>query len=100
MFARVIILPQWSPSPTNATILDGYLDLYCKLTDFGVSNHPSGKVVLGGSRPWQAPECLLVRGELFELEDARRTDVYSFGMLVWRVVVDGDPFKLLEESLR
>ncbi|KAL6716893.1 hypothetical protein ACLMJK_004805 [Lecanora helva] len=71
--------------------------LYCKLTDFGVSRHPSGKIALGGSRPWQAPECL--RGEFFKLEDAKRTDVYSYGMLVWRVFLDGDPFKSLEESL-
>ena len=54
-------------------------------------------MILGGSRPWQAPECL--RGEFFKLEDAKRTDVYSFGMLVWRVFLDGDPFKSLEESL-
>ena len=59
--------------------------------------HRSGKVVLGGSRPWQAPECL--RGEFFKLEDAKRTDVYSFGMLVWRVFLDGDPFKSLEASM-
>lgn len=71
--------------------------LYCKLTDFGVSRHPSGKVILGGSRPWHAPECL--RGEFFKLEDAKRTDVYSFGMLVWRVFLDGDPFKSLEQTL-
>ena len=53
--------------------------------------------MLGGSRPWQAPECL--RGEFFKLEDAKRTDVYSFGMLIWRVFLDGDPFKSLEEAL-
>jgi len=72
--------------------------LYCKLTDFGVLRHPDGQngVLLGGSRPWQAPECS--RGHFFEVEDAKRTDVYSFGMLLWRVFLDGDPFKLLEES--
>jgi len=49
--------------------------------------------VLGGSRPWQAPECF--RGAFFRLEEAKRTDMYSFGMLLWRVCLDGDPFKSL-----
>ena len=69
--------------------------LVCKLTDFGVSRLPSGVVRLAGSRPWQAPECS--PGTYFEIEEAKRTDVYSFGMLLWRVVLDGDPFKLLGE---
>lgn len=71
-------------------------NLYCKLTDFGVLRHPDGipnAVLLGGSLPWQAPECS--RGHFFEIEEAKRTDVYSFGMLLWRVFLDGDPFKLL-----
>lgn len=70
-------------------------NLTCKLTDFGVSRHPDGGVILGGSRPWQAPECS--RGEYFKIEAAKRTDVYSFGMLLWRVMLDGDPFKSLGE---
>lgn len=69
--------------------------LNCKLTDFGVSRLPSGELVLGGSRPWQAPECH--RGAYLRIEDAKRTDIYSFGMLLWRVCLDGDPFKSLGE---
>ncbi|KAL9102017.1 MAG: hypothetical protein Q9163_002793 [Psora crenata] len=69
--------------------------LYCKLTDFGVSRLPSGELVLGGSRPWQAPECF--RGAYLKIEEAKRTDIYSFGMLLWRVFLDGDPFKSLGE---
>ena len=49
--------------------------------------------MLGGSRPWQAPE--FSRTAYFRIEDAKRTDVYSFGMLLWRVFLDGDPFKSL-----
>ena len=73
-------------------------NLYCKLTDFGVLRHPDGHpnaVLLGGSLPWQAPECS--RGHFFEIEEAKRTDVYSFGMLLWRVFLNGDPFRLLGE---
>ena len=32
------------------------------------------------------------------VEAAKRTDIYSFGMLLWRVMFDGDPFKLLENN--
>lgn len=73
------------------TILE--FNLCCKLTDFGVLRQPTGGVLLGGSRPWQAPECS--SGVYFKLEAAKRTDVYSFGMLLWRVMLDGDPFKTL-----
>ena len=68
---------------------------YCKLTDFGVLRLPDGGMMLGGSRPWQAPECS--RGAYFKIEEAKRTDIYSFGMLLWRVFLDGDPFKTLGE---
>ena len=70
-------------------------NLCCKLTDFGCIRLPDGGVLLGGSRPWQAPECS--RRAFFNLEEAKRTDVYSFGMLIWRVFLDGDPFKILGE---
>ncbi len=49
--------------------------------------------MLGGSRPWQAPE--FSRTAYFKIEEAKLTDVYSFGMLLWRVFLDGDPFKSL-----
>lgn len=68
-------------------------DLRCKLTDFGVLRHHTGGVILGGSRPWQAPECSGT--SYFQIEAAKRTDIYSFGMLLWRVMLDGDPFKTL-----
>ena len=73
-------------------------NLSCKLTDFGVLRHPESEtgVLLGGSLPWQAPECS--RGHFFEVEDAKRTDIYSFGMLLWRLFLDGDPFSHLEDS--
>jgi serine/threonine protein kinase len=67
----------------------------CKLTDFGISTHTAENIILGGSRPWQAPEC--TRGAYFKLEGAKCTDIYSFGMLLWRVMLDGDPFKSLGE---
>ena len=69
------------------------LKLVGKLTDFGVLRLEDGGLMLGGSRPWQAPE--FSRTAYFKIEDAKRTDVYSFGMLLWRVFLDGDPFKSL-----
>lgn len=74
---------------------EGSQELCCKLTDFGVSRLANGDLVLGGSRPWHAPECF--RGAAFKLEEAKRTDMYSFGMLLWRVCLDGDPFNTLGE---
>ena len=69
------------------------MKLVGKLTDFGVMRLEDGGLMLGGSRPWQAPE--FSRTAYFKIEEAKRTDVYSFGMLLWRVFLDGDPFKSL-----
>ena len=91
-------VPRVGPAPISRDpFSDGEIDfnMYCKLTDFGVSRLPSGELVLGGSRPWQAPECH--RGAYLRVEEAKRTDVYSFGMLLWRVCLDGDPFGSLGE---
>ena len=52
-----------------------------KVADFGYSTltaGESGKVILPKSRPWNAPEHHF--GE-FNAQDAKKTDVYSFGML-------------------
>ena len=52
-----------------------------KVADFGYSTlivGESGKVSLPKSRPWNAPEHHF--GE-FESQEAKQTDVYSFGML-------------------
>lgn len=67
-----------------------------KLTDFGVLRLQDGGLMLGGIRPWQAPE--FSRTAYFKIEDAKRTDIYSFGMLLWRVFLDGDPFKSLGDT--
>ena len=52
-----------------------------KVSDFGYSTlavGEAGKVLLPKSRPWNAPENLL--GE-FEVPEAKKADVYSFGIL-------------------
>ena len=60
-----------------------------KVADFGYSTlttGESGMVILPKSRPWNAPEHHL--GE-FKAHEAKKTDVYSFGMLcLW--VLFGD----------
>lgn len=72
--------------------------LVCKLTDFGFSHldASSNGFPLGGSPPWQAPEC--ISGNYFRIESAKRTDIYSFGLLLWRIMLDGDPFNLIRYS--
>lgn len=84
-----------TPSWPRRDVLIWFSDLKLvgKLTDFGVMRLEDGGLMLGGSRPWQAPE--FSRTAYFRIEDAKRTDVYSFGMLLWRVFLDGDPFKSL-----
>jgi len=55
-----------------------------KVTDFGYSTFTideEGSVLLPKSRPWNAPEHHF--GE-FTISEAKKTDVYSFGMLcIW-----------------
>ena len=56
-------------------------EITVKVADFGYSTFTvsgSGKVLLPKSRPWNAPEHHF--GE-FEAQEAKKTDVYSFGML-------------------
>ena len=52
-----------------------------KVTDFGYSTltvGESGKVLLPKSRPWNAPEHHFGQ---FKVQEAKKADVYSFGML-------------------
>ena len=56
-------------------------EITTKVADFGYSSltaGESGKVLLPKSRPWNAPEHHF--GE-FKTQEAKKTDVYSFGML-------------------
>lgn len=97
MILQQILNPKVSPCSNGRDHMSKYcipvLQLVGKLTDFGVLRLEDGGLMLGGSRPWQAPE--FSRTAYFKIEEAKRTDVYSFGMLVWRVFLDGDPFKSL-----
>ena len=66
-----------------------------KVADFGfsvVEAASNAAVHVGGTRPWKAPETTapVPRATL------KATDIYSFGLLVWRVANDGDsPFDLI-----
>ena len=56
-------------------------EITIKVADFGYSTlavGESGKVLLPKSRPWNAPEHHF---EEFKIQEAKKTDVYSFGML-------------------
>lgn len=73
--------------------------LRAKLCDFGCAildidsetSHPEG---IPHTKPWNAPE---YNKHLIGL-DIMKTDVYSFGMMVWRVVMDNDPFRYIDLS--
>lgn len=63
-----------------------------KVADFGFSVVAAAADLLfnvGGTRPWKAPET----NNPVPREQSKLTDVYSFGLLVWRVATDGkSPF--------
>jgi serine/threonine protein kinase len=68
-----------------------------KLIDFGFSclgTSDNDMVQVACTRPWQAPEHN--RDTYFKLEDARRMDVYSFGMLLCRMFLASELSKSLE----
>nr|POE77886.1 serine/threonine-protein kinase shk2 [Quercus suber] len=60
-----------------------------KLADFGFSvlaDSGDTEVWLGGTKPWQAPEIQ----HAIPTAEAKYTDVYSFGLLVWSTALGGD----------
>lgn len=69
-----------------------------KLSDFGFSvigEAAETEVYVGGTRPWRAPETKSPVPRHF----LRATDVYSYGMLLWRLATDGqDPFNFWAPS--
>ena len=74
-----------------------------KLSDFGFSmvrEAADAEVYVGGTGPWKAPEARSPVPKHF----LRATDVYSYGLLLWRLASDGhDPFRfwaLTSTSLR
>jgi len=67
--------------PQNVLVFKDATGTTVKVTDFGYSTlaaAEAGKVLLPKSRPWNAPE--YHSGE-FKAFEAKKTDVYSFGML-------------------
>jgi serine/threonine protein kinase len=75
-------------------------DHVAKLSDFGCAlldvtpetDLPHG---IAGTRPWNAPE---YREHLVGLE-IFKTDVFSFGMLMWRLIAPNDKFRQLDSSI-
>lgn len=67
-----------------------------KLADFGCavldqSELDERTTALGGTPPWNAPE---FRDSKLARASMKATDVYSYGFVVWRVMIDGrDPFE-------
>jgi serine/threonine protein kinase len=55
-----------------------------KIGDFGcsIAENPNGAYLAGGTPPWTAPEWR----SWIPTEELSKTDVYSFGLLVWGVM--------------
>lgn len=90
----------------NVLIFNGGSKEYvAKISDFGgavITNYKSqpGSLsftrTLRGTPLWAAPET----GAPIRLSELKLTDVYSFGLLVWTVLVDGkNPFSFLDVPL-
>mgnify|MGYP004501056933 CR=1 FL=1 len=66
-----------------------------KLGDFGfaiIEATEAPTVMLGGTRTWRAPESY----SRLAIPMLKYTDVYSFGLVVWSIALDGrDPFSVL-----
>src|SRR5271168_646304 len=77
--------------PSNVLVFRNDADSFsAKVADFGYSTRFSKddeRIRIPRSRPWNAPE---VNGDrLFNPSEARRTDIYSFGILcVWFLFED------------
>jgi serine/threonine protein kinase len=81
---------------------DPQKEFLAKICDFGGAvittpgTNEKGEDVmykLGGTPRWMAPET----SSLISMRKMHFTDVYSFGLLIWKVIVDGrDPFSLLD----
>jgi serine/threonine protein kinase len=72
-----------------------------KLADFGFSIIEAAgtlNIMLGGSRTWRAPESY----SRLAISMLKFTDIYSFGLVVWSIALDGEnPFNtLLPKSLQ
>lgn len=66
-----------------------------KVADFGfsvVAEAADLMINIGGTRPWRAPEA----NSPVSKAQLKLTDVYSFGLLVWRIAADGkNPFDFI-----
>ncbi|KAK8880189.1 kinase-like protein [Apiospora arundinis] len=66
-----------------------------KVADFGLSLSGGGAestakaVFKGYTVPWEAPE---VDGSLIHVHELAHADIYSFGLLVWRLMLEGQTF--------
>ncbi|KAH7141922.1 hypothetical protein EDB81DRAFT_53925 [Dactylonectria macrodidyma] len=71
-----------------------------KLADFSCSVLTSSTdtfIQLGGTHRWMAPELVINHGRI-RVDLGPGTDLYSFGLLMWTVIIDGrDPFGYLDE---
>ena len=81
--------------PDNVIMFSSDQKLIPKLADFGfaiIEATEANKVSIGGTRTWRAPESF----EPVPASKISLTDVYSLGLVVWSIAVDGkNPFDLI-----
>eukprot|EP00002_Diphylleia_rotans_P012917 TRINITY_DN2522_c0_g1_i4.p1 TRINITY_DN2522_c0_g1~~TRINITY_DN2522_c0_g1_i4.p1 ORF type:complete len:1709 (-),score=377.78 TRINITY_DN2522_c0_g1_i4:217-5343(-) len=78
--------------PSNILVNDSW---QAKICDFGLSRVKSNNRTMTkcGTLAYQAPEVL--KGERYD----ERADVYSFGIILWQIYVEEEPYKEAKSSL-
>jgi hypothetical protein len=58
--------------------------------------NPPIRALIGYTQPWNAPEVDLIHPTHLDPVGLRRTDIYSYGLIVWRIVLNGHlPYECL-----
>lgn len=76
----------------------------CKLADFGlamVQKHPSGLLAIGGQKGtllYMAPEVVAAKFDVDKAAVTEKVDVYSFGILMWELLVGESPYRDLSRE--
>jgi serine/threonine protein kinase len=92
----LINVPGLEQTDKNETVL-------AKITDFGLSKMKSDMVTSSsistvqiGTPRYTAPE--IFQGKILTLEEQKKSDIYSMGLLIWELAVEEIPFEDLNQD--